>query len=97
MIFHVSHILHGTAIYAAPLTPHGPPQLIGIYGSPMGRVWAFLGISAWPIGPNLLRHRVNRWNAPPRFHPGKFPLLAACSDDATVSILHAKVGRETAD
>ena len=27
--------LHGTAIYAAPLTPHGPPQLIGIYGSPM--------------------------------------------------------------
>lgn len=26
-----------------------------------------------------------------RFHPGKFPLLAACSDDATVSILHAKV------
>ena len=27
-----------------------------------------------------------------RFHPGKFPLLAACSDDATVSILHTKVG-----
>ncbi|OLQ04452.1 Ribosome biogenesis protein BOP1 [Symbiodinium microadriaticum] len=25
------------------------------------------------------------------FHPGRFPLLAACSDDATVSILHAKV------
>jgi len=25
------------------------------------------------------------------FHPGKFPLLAAASDDATVSILHAKV------
>ena len=26
------------AIYAAPLTPLAPPQLIGIYGSPMG-VW----------------------------------------------------------
>ena len=26
---------HGTAIYAAPLTPLAPPQLIGIYGSPM--------------------------------------------------------------
>ena len=26
--------LHGTAIYAAPLTPLAPPQLIGIYGSP---------------------------------------------------------------
>jgi len=25
------------------------------------------------------------------FHPGKFPLLACASDDATVSILHAKV------
>ena len=31
--------LHGTAIYATPLTPQTPPQLIGIYGSPMGRVW----------------------------------------------------------
>ena len=26
---------HVTAIYAAPLTPLAPPQLIGIYGSPM--------------------------------------------------------------
>ena len=26
---------HGTAIYAAPLTPLAPPQLIGKYGSPM--------------------------------------------------------------
>ena len=27
--------LHGTAIYAAPLTPSQPPQLIGKYTSPM--------------------------------------------------------------
>ena len=27
--------IHGTAIDAAPLTPLAPPQLIGIYGSPM--------------------------------------------------------------
>ena len=34
--------VHGTAIYAIPLTPFQPPQLIGIYGSPMGRVWGIV-------------------------------------------------------
>ena len=35
----LSHTLHGTGIYAAPLTPGQPPQRMQCYASPMGRVW----------------------------------------------------------
>ena len=35
-----SQTLHGTAIYAAPLTPSQPPLAWSVYASPMCRVWA---------------------------------------------------------
>ena len=37
----LTQTLHGTAIYAAPLTPFQPPLAVSrqFYGSPMGRVW----------------------------------------------------------
>ena len=39
-----THTLHGTGIYAAPLTPKTTPTDRQSYGSPMGRVWVLLEV-----------------------------------------------------
>ena len=45
MQLNISQELHGTAIYATPLTPFQPPQeKRQSYGSPMGCVWDTLSI-----------------------------------------------------
>ena len=49
--------LHGTAIYAAPLTPLAPPQLIGQYASPISRVWGSLAGRNLRVSFRPCRHR----------------------------------------
>ena len=50
---YISQTLHGTGIYAAPLTPLAPPQLIGIYGihGVSGYIYIYI-----PAPPSLGSH-----------------------------------------
>ena len=43
----LSQTLHGTAVYAAPLTPLAPPQCMQSYGSPRRVVSGLLSIKGW--------------------------------------------------
>jgi len=66
--------------------PLGDHIVVGSYDRRM--VWFDLDLGTKPYKTLQYHDRAVRNVA---FHPGKYPLLAAASDDATVSILHAKV------
>lgn len=66
--------------------PTGDHVVVGSYDRRV--VWWDLDFASKPYKTLQYHDRAVRCV---HFHPGKFPLLAACSDDATVSVLHAKV------
>ncbi|CAJ1402027.1 unnamed protein product [Effrenium voratum] len=66
--------------------PSGDHVVVGSYDRRV--VWWDLDFASKPYKTLQYHDKAVRCAT---FHPGKFPLLAACSDDATVSILHAKV------
>ena len=64
----LSQTLHGTAIYAAPLTPLAPPQWVGKSTSPISRVWVdwnhsnLLSVSNSRCDTWISRFRVFAWD-----------------------------------
>lgn len=66
--------------------PGGDNVIIGSYDRRI--VWFDLDFGAKPYKTLQYHDKAVRRAV---FHPGKFPLMAASSDDASVSILHAKV------
>jgi len=66
--------------------PTGDHVVVGSYDRRV--VWFDLDFGTKPYKTLQYHDRAVRCAA---FHPGKYPLLACASDDATVSILHARV------
>lgn len=66
--------------------PGGDHVLVGSYDRRI--VWFDLDLGTKPYKTLQYHDRAVRRAV---FHPGRFPLFAACSDDGTVSVLHAKV------
>eukprot|EP00929_Paragymnodinium_shiwhaense_P050506 TRINITY_DN2541_c0_g1_i1.p1 TRINITY_DN2541_c0_g1~~TRINITY_DN2541_c0_g1_i1.p1 ORF type:complete len:740 (-),score=206.06 TRINITY_DN2541_c0_g1_i1:189-2408(-) len=66
--------------------PTGDHVVVGSYDRRM--VWFDLDFATKPYKTLQYHDRAVRRAC---FHQGKYPLLAACSDDGTVSVLHAKV------
>jgi len=73
-------------IASVTLHPGGDNIVAGSYDRRM--VWFDLDFGSKPYKTLQYHDRAVRRVA---FHPGNYPLLAAASDDGTVSILHAKV------
>eukprot|EP00913_Durusdinium_trenchii_P033156 g31039.t1 len=73
-------------ISSVTVHPTGDHVVVGSYDRRV--VWWDLDFASKPYKTLQYHDKAVRCAT---FHPGKFPLLAACSDDATVSILHAKV------
>lgn len=73
-------------ISSVTVHPNGDHVVVGSYDRRV--VWFDLDFAQKPYKTLQYHDRAVRCAA---FHPGKFPLLACASDDATVSILHAKV------
>lgn len=73
-------------ISSVSVHPSGDHVVVGSYDRRI--VWWDLDFASKPYKTLQYHDRAVRCAT---FHPGKFPLLAACADDATVSILHAKV------
>lgn len=73
-------------ISSVTVHPTGDHVVVGSYDRRV--VWWDLDFASKPYKTLQYHDKAVRCAV---FHPGKFPLLAACSDDATVSILHAKV------
>lgn len=66
--------------------PGGDHVLVGSYDRKL--LWFDLDLGVKPYKTFKYHDKAVRRV---HFHPGKYPLLAACSDDATVSILHGRV------
>lgn len=84
---HLKQLVSG-AKWISSITVHssGDHVVVGSYDRRL--VWFDLDFGSKPYKTLQYHDRAVRSAA---FHPGKFPLLACASDDATVSILHAKV------
>eukprot|EP00434_Breviolum_minutum_P017095 symbB.v1.2.015086.t1/scaffold1118.1/size136889/9 len=84
---HVKQLISGAKwISSVTVHPTGDHVVVGSYDRRV--VWWDLDFASKPYKTLQYHDKAVRCTA---FHPGKFPLLAACSDDATVSILHTKV------
>ncbi|CAK0860332.1 unnamed protein product, partial [Prorocentrum cordatum] len=66
--------------------PGGDNVVVGSYDRRM--IWFDLDFGSKPYKTLQYHDRAVRKAV---FHPGKYPLMAAASDDGTVSVLHAKV------
>mmetsp|Transcript_116597 Transcript_116597/g.293275 ORF Transcript_116597/g.293275 Transcript_116597/m.293275 type:complete len:150 (+) Transcript_116597:1-450(+) len=84
---HLKQLVSG-AKWISSITVHnsGDHVVVGSYDRRL--VWFDLDFGSKPYKTLQYHDRAVRSAT---FHPGKFPLLACASDDATVSILHAKV------
>jgi ribosome biogenesis protein ERB1 len=83
----LKHLISGAKwIGSITVHPSGDHVVVGSYDRRI--VWFDLDFAQKPFKTLQYHDRAVRRTA---FHPGKFPLLAASSDDGTVSILHAKV------
>jgi len=84
---HLKQLVSG-ARWISSVTVHntGDHVVVGSYDRRL--VWFDLDFGSKPYKTLQYHDRAVRCAA---FHPGKFPLLACASDDATVSILHTKV------
>jgi len=83
--------LIGGAKWIGSLTVHssGDHVVAGSYDRRI--VWWDLDFGAKPFKTLQYHDRAVRRAA---FHPGKYPLLACASDDASISILHAKISSD---
>jgi len=83
----LKHLVSGAKwISSVSVHPGGDHVVVGSYDRRV--VWFDLDFGSTPYKTLQYHDRAVR-NA--TFHPKKYPLLAVASDDATVSILHAKV------
>mmetsp|Transcript_46714 Transcript_46714/g.130049 ORF Transcript_46714/g.130049 Transcript_46714/m.130049 type:complete len:760 (-) Transcript_46714:90-2369(-) len=73
-------------ISSVSVHPSGDHVIVGSYDRRI--VWFDLDFATKPYKTLQYHDRAVRRAT---FHPGKFPLMAASSDDGTVSVLHAKV------
>lgn len=83
----LKHLVSGARwISSVSMHPSGDHIVVGSYDRRV--VWFDLDFGSTPYKTLQYHDRAVRCAV---FHPGKFPLFAAASDDATVSILHTKV------
>jgi len=83
----LKHLVSGAKwISSISVHPTGDHVVCGSYDRRI--VWFDLDFATKPYKTLQYHDRAVRRAT---FHPGKFPLLAASSDDGTVSVLHAKV------
>merc|ERR1712078_883231 len=69
--------------------PSGDHVLVGSYDRRI--VWFDLDFNTNPYKTLQYHDRAVRRAT---FHPGKYPLMACASDDASISILHAKISSD---
>lgn len=83
----LKHLVSGAKwISSITMHPSGDHVVVGSYDRRI--VWFDLDFGSKPFKTLQYHDRAVRCAA---FHPGRFPLLAAASDDGTVSVLHTKV------
>jgi len=84
---HLKQLVSGAKwISSISVHPGGDNVVVGSYDRRM--IWFDLDFGSKPYKTLQYHDRAVRKAV---FHPGKYPLMAAASDDGTVSVLHAKV------